>query len=94
MSYLVVTTLDLTDSDRAPVERELASLGLLNCLVDSRNEAHVLPHGTYAGVFDGPTAHALRRRIADEVREVFGRSHVDARVLVSVGGHWSLRHAA
>jgi len=94
MSYLVVTTLDLADSDRAPVERELAALGLLNCLVDSRNEAHVLPLGTYAGVFDGPTAHALRRRIVDEVREVFGRSRVEARVLVSVGGHWSLRHAA
>jgi hypothetical protein len=94
MSYLVVTTLDLADTDRASVERDLAALGLLNCLVDSRNEAHVLPRGTYAGVFEGPTAHALRRRIADEVRDLVGRSQIDARVLVSVGGHWSLRHAA
>ena len=94
MSYLVVTTLDLADTDRDSVERELATLGLLNCLVDSRNEAHVLPQNTYAGVFEGATAHALRRRIVDEVREVVGRSQVEARVLVSIGGHWSMRHAA
>ena len=93
MSYLVVTTLDLADSDRPSVERELATLGLLNCLVDSRNEAHVLPRNIYAGVFEGTTAHGLRRQVVDELRRVVGHL-ADARVLVSVGGHWSLRHAA
>ena len=93
MSYLVVTTLDLADTDRAAVERDLAALGLLNCLVDSRNEAHVLPQNIYAGVFEAPTARDLRRRVADEVRRVVGEAQV-ARVLVSVGGDWSLRHAA
>lgn len=93
MSYLVVTTLDFADTDRASVERELAALGLLNCLVDSRNEAHVLPRNIYAGVFEGTTARALRRRIAADVRRVVGRTQVP-RVLVSVGGDWSLRHAA
>jgi hypothetical protein len=94
MSYLVVTTLDLADIDRVPVERELAALGLLSCLVDSRNEAHVLPRNTYAGVFEGPTAHALHRRLASEIRAAVGRSQSEARVFVSVGGDWSLRHAA
>lgn len=93
MSYLVVTTLDLADTDRASVERDLAALGLLNCLVDSRNEAHVLPQNIYAGVFEGTTARALRRRIADDVRRVVGETQAP-RVLVSVGGDWSLRHAA
>ena len=95
MSYLVVTTLDLAaDTDRPFVERELAALGLLNCLVDSRNESHVLPQNVYAGVFDGATAHGLRRQVADEIRRLVGHFRVEARVLVSVGGHWSLRHAA
>ena len=93
MSYLVVTTLDLADTERPSVERELAALGLLNCLVDSRNEAHVLPRNIYAGVFEGATAHGLRRQVVDEIRRVVGHL-AGARVLVSVGGHWSLRHAA
>ncbi len=94
MSYLVVTTLDLADTDRISVERGLATLGLLNCLVDSRNVSHVLPQNVYAGVFEEATAHALHRRIAGEVRAVVGRAQADARVFVSVGGDWSLRHAA
>lgn len=94
MSYLVVTHLDLRDADRIPVERELSALGLLNCLVDSRNQPHVLPRGTYAGVFEAPTARALRQQIAGAVRAAVGRTSPEARVFVSIGGDWSLRHAA
>ena len=93
MSYLVVTTLDVADTDRAFVERALAGLGLRN-RVEGGLASDVLPLGVYAGFFDGPTAHALRRRIADEVRGSVGRFAADARVLVSVGGHGGTRRAA
>lgn len=94
MSYLVVTHLDLCETDRAPVERELAALGLLNCLVDSRDQAHVLPRGTYAGVFEAPTARALRQQIAEAIRAAVGRTSPEARVFVSIGGDWRFRYAA
>lgn len=94
MSYLIVTHLDLPECDRPSVERDLAALGLLSCLIDSRDEPHVLPPGTYAGVFDGPTALTTRREVAEAVRAAVGRRDPAARVWVSVGGHWSLRHAA
>ncbi len=93
MSYLVVTTLDVAETDRAFVERTLASLGLRN-QVEGGRSADVLPRNVYAGFFDGPTAHALRRRVVGEVRAAVGRFASDARVLVSVGGHGGTRRAA
>ncbi len=93
MSYLVVTTLDISDTDRALVERELAFLGLRKRVEGDREEAD-LPRNVYAGFFDGPTAHALRRHVVDEIRATVGRIVADTRVLVSVGGHGGLRHAA
>ncbi|MEM1043176.1 MAG: hypothetical protein AAGI91_11160 [Bacteroidota bacterium] len=91
MSYLVVTTLDVADTDRARVERELAFLGLRNQVEGDEAD---LPRNVYAGFFDAPTAHALRRRVADEVQGTIGRFVAGARVLVSVGGHGGLRRAA
>jgi hypothetical protein len=89
VSYLVVTHLDPSASPAT--ERKLAGLGLLRCLVDRRNVPHVLPEGTFAGVFYGDTASALRQRIAHAVRAELGPA---VRVAVCVGGDWSLRHAA
>ena len=94
LSYLVVTHLDFTDAlagERAAAERELATLGLLRCVVDSRAEAHVLPKDTYAGVFDGAEAHGIRTRVGEALKGVIGP---EARVFVCIGRHWSLRHAA
>lgn len=93
MNYLVVTTLDVADTDRAFVESALAALGLRN-RVEEGPASDVLPRNVYAGFFDGPTAHALRRRLAGEVRTAVGRFASDARVLVSVGGHGGTRRAA
>ncbi|MDX1531073.1 MAG: hypothetical protein R3362_06070 [Rhodothermales bacterium] len=97
MAYLVVTHLSDTHAhgtEGERVEEELAALGLLSCLVDSRDEAHVLPPGTYAGVVEGPTAQATLRQFTQAVREVVGRARPGTRVLVSVGGHSGLRTAA
>lgn len=94
MSYLVVTRLDsqnILPIDRTATERKLAGIGLLRCLVDGRDELHLLPEGTFAGVFDGVTARELRQRIVEEVRAELGPA---VRVSVCVGGHWGLRHAA
>ena len=93
MSYLVVTTLDVADTDRASVERALAGLGLRN-RVEGGRASDVLPHNVYAGFRDGPTAHALRRRVFSEVQSAVGRFALGARVLVSVGGHGGTRQAA
>jgi hypothetical protein len=91
MRYLVVTHLDFSgarSSDQALAERELATRGLLRCLVDSRNEAHTLPAGTFAGVFDRAAARDLRGRLPEEVRALLGPC---ARIRVSIGSH---AHAA
>jgi len=91
MRYLVVTHLDLTglsSPSTALAERELAALGLLRCLVDSRDEAHTLPAGTFAGVFDRDAALDLRLRVPEEVRALLGPR---VRVRVSIGSH---AHAA
>lgn len=93
MSYLVVTTLDVADTDRAFVEHALAALGLRN-RVEGGPPSDALPRNVYAGFFEAPTAHALRRRVVDEVRSAISRFASDARVLVSVGGHGGMRQAA
>jgi hypothetical protein len=87
VSYLVVTHLDLSAcpaGDRRTTEQRLAALGLLRSLVDARLDTHVLPDGTYAGVFSGATAHALRDRMVAQVRAALGPA---ARVAVCVGRH-------
>lgn len=95
VSYLVVTHLASLDaSQRSLVEHRLAALGLLRCLVDSRNEAHVLPPDTFGGLFNGATALELRRTVAEQVREALAdtlsEAVEEAKVFVAVGRHGRL----
>ena len=96
MSYLVVTTLDFADAplDRVmQAERALKDLGLRRALVDEHAQPHLLPWGTYAGVFDGQSARDLRRSLKDELDGVLGRLHLGG-AQVTIGGDWRERRLA
>lgn len=97
MSYLVVTTLDLADAplDRVmQAERGLKALGLRRALLDDHAQPHLLPWGTYAGVFDGESAHDLRRSVKGEVDGLLGRLRLSAGAQITIGGDWRERKSA